>query len=700
MPFANGTRIGAYRIEQWIKSASYVNYYRVTDQASEKYILVTYFEGKETSDAFKAEFQSIANHLAKLNHPSVLRVEGFGFAEQIAYLVYERNNFITLEEYATQPLPVKETAKLLAQVVAGLEYLHAQDVHHGNLSISTVLINPDFSIKIFDYGMYALLSRELSWSVPDSMILLGIEKLPYKPPELVAGKDPGVQTDVFSLGAIYFRLITHLDPFQSATALESGLRKGDLPIGWPRKLPPKINDTVLRLIHRCTAAKPAHRFAAYGELKAILTKLSLGKRARFRCDKGALRYVPPKPPYLRVFLLGLLFLIGVGGLGYYLTVYVPVQQKVVQDRAATQIASIPTITPTATLTITPSVTPSPTATATVTSTVTPTSTPKPTFQATLNPDNIDKIQRIGKAEVYSYLQSASMPVGVIANRAQSLLEFSPDGKILAASSVPYRTVILNGTTLEYQASVDGRMPPGYPFSPDGNQLLTLQYAVTKMRNGDTISAEYLHLWLAPAFTSHDNLGVFVENASVMFVPAGNILVASRDNLSKAWDVGSRLDIEISEGGEFGCQIVRAKHDREFLSAFSPVGMIDHWDDLAQYVCTYSNRPKVAASKDLKHLAYVNDNGLVELYNTETRKILWRVLVPVTTLAFSNDGSITLGGQKDGTLLIWDTQTGAIKANIQTGLKSIAAIRVSPDNKYIAVMDDFPQVSLFALNTTD
>ncbi|MEO5616869.1 MAG: sigma 54-interacting transcriptional regulator, partial [Candidatus Eisenbacteria bacterium] len=225
----------------------------------------------------RTEFEA----LARIRHPSIVRVVEFGFDfENAPFLVME---FIPgwPADQVVRPGAWDALALLAARVTAGLEALHAAGIAHGDLKPGNVLVGPPGDdgrprdVRLVDFGLAALAGRGAQ----------GHRGTPgYTAPEVVAGGTPDAAADLYALGATLFTLATGHAPFEGAdvnTTLRRqqagppsalALEEAELPQGW------------IRLILHLMATSPAERPRGAAEVRRAIdqiapaTRLSLSER--------------------------------------------------------------------------------------------------------------------------------------------------------------------------------------------------------------------------------------------------------------------------------------------------------------------------------------------------------------------------------------------------------------------------------------
>jgi eukaryotic-like serine/threonine-protein kinase len=202
-----------------------------------------------------ARFRAEASSAARLEHPNIVPVYDVGIHEGQPYFIMRIINGQSLaRRLADGPIPAREAATLLAPIARAMDYAHRNGVLHRDLKPSNILLDEDGNPHVADFGLAKRLDVDL-----DLTSFGAIVGTPgYMAPEQVGmGRGRiGPASDVYSLGAILYQMLTGRPPFQAATALDTVflvLEQDPLP---PRLLNPRV-DRDLELIALKCLQKPA-----------------------------------------------------------------------------------------------------------------------------------------------------------------------------------------------------------------------------------------------------------------------------------------------------------------------------------------------------------------------------------------------------------------------------------------------------------
>jgi eukaryotic-like serine/threonine-protein kinase len=231
-----------------------------------------------------------AEILAHLRHPNVVHVYEVVEQDGCLYLVMEYVEGSTLKEVAAgKPLTANKAARIVLALSDTMQAVHEAGVLHRDLKPSNVLVPRPDQIRITDFGLAKLTSGDSLLTTEDSV--LGTPS--YMSPEQALGgaQIAGPQTDVYSLGAVLYELLTGRPPFLGATVLEtlSFIREQN-PVS-PRQLRPRTPSDLETICLHCLKKSPQNRYSTAGALADDLRRFLAGEPVIARRTSHAERLV-------------------------------------------------------------------------------------------------------------------------------------------------------------------------------------------------------------------------------------------------------------------------------------------------------------------------------------------------------------------------------------------------------------------------
>ena len=228
------------------------------------------------SPADLSRFRSEAEAAAQLDHPGIVSIFEVGECDGHPFYSMQLVEGTTLAKRLRQgPLPAREAAALLAKVADAVQVAHTRGVLHRDLKPSNILIDGSGYPHVSDFGLAKRLEAEES--VTHTGAILGTPC--YMSPEQAAGSrgDVGPTSDVWSLGAILYQMLTDRPPFQASSPMDTLLAvlESDPPV--PRSIDRQV-DRDLEMIALKSLQKPQElRYGSAAELAADLRAFLAGE---------------------------------------------------------------------------------------------------------------------------------------------------------------------------------------------------------------------------------------------------------------------------------------------------------------------------------------------------------------------------------------------------------------------------------------
>jgi serine/threonine-protein kinase len=244
--------------------------------------------GELASAADRTRFRGEAEAAARLDHPGIVPVYEVGERDGQPYFTMKLVEGPTLaQRLAPGPLPPRESASILADVARAIHFAHTRGVLHRDLKPSNILLDQGGRPHVSDFGLAKRI--EGAESLTRSGAILGTPG--YMAPEQASGGRGQVSaaTDVYSLGAILYQMLTGRPPFQAASPVDTVLlvlEQDPLP---PRLLNPKADRDLELIALRCLQKPPALRYQSAAELADDLDAYLAGEPVAAR--SGAFRNV-------------------------------------------------------------------------------------------------------------------------------------------------------------------------------------------------------------------------------------------------------------------------------------------------------------------------------------------------------------------------------------------------------------------------
>lgn len=275
MPIAAGTYFGDCEILGPLGAGGMGEVYRARDSSLGREVAVKVLpEGLASDPERLRRFEQEARAAAALNHPNILAIHRFGTTDQhTPYLITELLQGQTLRErLQAGTIPVRKTVDYALQIARGLAAAHERGIVHRDLKPENLFVTRDGLVKILDFGLAKVTRPDAGGSestvanfvASEPGLVLGT--VGYMAPEQVRGLALDARSDIFSLGAICYEMISGKRAFQGTTPADtmSAILKEEPPelAASVRNLPPALN----RIVQRCLEKDPTERFQSARDL--------------------------------------------------------------------------------------------------------------------------------------------------------------------------------------------------------------------------------------------------------------------------------------------------------------------------------------------------------------------------------------------------------------------------------------------------
>src|SRR5437870_6013247 len=222
----------------------------------------------EADPAFYSRFEREEEIGKKLDHPGILKIIP---VEQKSrpYIVMEYVKGQTLDRLMQTIgiLPISDTMKIASNVCGALQYMHERGVIHRDLKPSNIMLCDDGTHRIMDFG---IAKTEALRRITFGGFSPTMGTPDYMSPEQIKGKRGDQRTDIYSLGAILYEMLTGQVPFQGPNvyAVMNARLVGDPPA--PRSLNPEISPQVEEIVLHAMERDPFKRYHSAADMKAEL----------------------------------------------------------------------------------------------------------------------------------------------------------------------------------------------------------------------------------------------------------------------------------------------------------------------------------------------------------------------------------------------------------------------------------------------
>lgn len=253
-----------YEILSLIGQGGMADVYKARDTILNRVVAIKVLRAKLSDDAMAlVRFQREASAASRLSHPNVVDIYDVGEYEGMHYIVMEFIRGRTLKELIAQrgALDVDEAIGVMKQLVSAINHAHEHKIIHRDIKPQNVLVKDDGTIKITDFGI-AVANGSVQLTYNNTVM----GSAHYLAPETTQGKEPNEQVDIYSLGIVFYELLTGHVPFTGKTPTEIAIKHLRKPIPYVRDFNPNIPQSVENIVLKATAKNLDDRYVSCKEM--------------------------------------------------------------------------------------------------------------------------------------------------------------------------------------------------------------------------------------------------------------------------------------------------------------------------------------------------------------------------------------------------------------------------------------------------
>ena len=247
-----------YEIIRSIGEGGMANVYLGYDTILDRNVAIKVLRGDLAGDEkFVRRFQREALSASSLAHPSIVEMYDVGVDDGLYFIVMEYVDGKTLKQLIKKRgnLTLSEAIDIMLQLTDGMSHAHDSYIIHRDLKPQNIMIKDDGQIKITDFGIAMALN---STQLTQTNSVMG--SVHYLPPEQASGKGSTIKSDIYSMGIIFYELLTGSLPFRGDNAVEIALKHMRDPLPSLRQENSNIPQSIENIILKATAKNPKNRY--------------------------------------------------------------------------------------------------------------------------------------------------------------------------------------------------------------------------------------------------------------------------------------------------------------------------------------------------------------------------------------------------------------------------------------------------------
>lgn len=257
---------GRYEITELIGVGGMADVYKGIDIIDNKAVAIKILKKEfAENEEFLRRFRNESKAIAVLSHPNIVKIYDVGFSEKIQYIVMEYIDGITLKDYIEEEkvLTWKDTVHFVLQILRALRHAHEKGIVHRDIKPQNIMMFSDGTIKVMDFGI-AKFARDEGKTATDQ----AIGSVHYISPEQARGDVTDAKSDIYSIGAMMYEMLTGRKPFDSENPVTIAvMHMQDIPER-PRAINPDIPAGLEEIVLRTLEKNPEDRYPSTVEMIA------------------------------------------------------------------------------------------------------------------------------------------------------------------------------------------------------------------------------------------------------------------------------------------------------------------------------------------------------------------------------------------------------------------------------------------------
>ena len=263
-----GLTIDCFRITEPIGHGGMSSVYLAIDKELDRQVALKVPHTKYISDSgFSRRFMREAKAMARLRHVNIIQIYRIGSHGELPSFAMEYVDGESLSDLIERegPLPVNVAVDYTIQIARALDHAHKKDVIHRDIKPANILIDFSEHTYVTDFGVSKILSDETTQQT------IGVVGTPqYMSPEQCGAGQVDPRSDIYSLGVVFFEMLTGVPPFKGDTPAETMdkhvSKRPEFPDTFKEDLPQSIQSIIARMLEK----DPDQR---YQDIPALLEDL-------------------------------------------------------------------------------------------------------------------------------------------------------------------------------------------------------------------------------------------------------------------------------------------------------------------------------------------------------------------------------------------------------------------------------------------
>ena len=271
-----GSMIGPYQLVEFIGEGGMAKVYRALHPELQRYAAIKILHNHFSRDeVFLQRFKNEAKNLAMLRHPNIVQVYDASISNNFPYIVMEYIKGKSLAEFIHEynqkqaRIPITYALRITYSIGLALAFAHQNKIIHRDVKPGNVILEESGRVVLTDFGL-AQLGQEEDKKKDE------VEGTPaYISPEQALGRSVDARADQYSLGVIFFELLTGRKPFNENDPVNMAISHVTHEVPSPQEFVPEIPDDVANIVIKATQRNPSGRFTSMNDFLQQLTKVRI-----------------------------------------------------------------------------------------------------------------------------------------------------------------------------------------------------------------------------------------------------------------------------------------------------------------------------------------------------------------------------------------------------------------------------------------
>ena len=275
-----------YRIVSRIATGGMADVYEANDLISKRIVSLKVMKEELMADKENVtRFLNETASAASLNNPNVVRVYGRGVVEGRPYMANEFIRGQTLRDKLnfSGSLSLYETCEVMLQLTSGVDYIHRHGIVHRDLKPDNLFYMSDGTLKISDFGIAAPIG-----TTNDGDSIQGT--IYYCAPEVITGAPVAIANDIYSMGVVFFELLTGQVPFDGQSVEEVAMKQMKRRFPEASRVVPSIPRSIDHIIIQACRKRVEERFLTAMDMHQAIVE-AMADTNNFKEKKGLLRKI-------------------------------------------------------------------------------------------------------------------------------------------------------------------------------------------------------------------------------------------------------------------------------------------------------------------------------------------------------------------------------------------------------------------------